>query len=164
MGGLTHLWGKIKSYYDTYLVTWKTSNFGTGTYKNKGEFELFATTSYLKISTNAHIELKPSSIVELLDSSNIELDDGQILLKGYSKLLDYKISCRMGIAIIDPENTTGLRVINACGVAIKVTVIKGTSASAHSVNTYTVEALGTVPNAAFRVDYPSLMFWAWASD
>ena len=31
-GGLTHLWDKIKS----YLTTWKTSNFGTGTYYNYG--------------------------------------------------------------------------------------------------------------------------------
>lgn len=35
-GGLTHLWEKIKS----YLETWKTSNFGTGTYSNNGQLNI----------------------------------------------------------------------------------------------------------------------------
>lgn len=35
-GGLTHLWSKIKQ----YLGTWKTSNFGTGTYENSGRITL----------------------------------------------------------------------------------------------------------------------------
>ena len=36
-GGLTHLWSKIKE----YLGTWKTSNFGIGTYNNTGQIDCY---------------------------------------------------------------------------------------------------------------------------
>lgn len=60
-GGLTHLWSKIKAYYDAYLVTWKTSNFGTGTYNNSGK--LYA---------------ESGAIVEVLDSGRITLESNSI--------------------------------------------------------------------------------------
>lgn len=52
-GGLAHLWDKIKS----YLTTWKTSNFGTGTgsLKMQQDFEISAKRESGKYSGPGHL-------------------------------------------------------------------------------------------------------------
>ena len=33
-------WDRIKSYLNTWIATWKTTNFGSGTYNNSGNFAI----------------------------------------------------------------------------------------------------------------------------
>ena len=71
MGGLTYLWSKIKS----YLTSWKSENFGSGTYDNKGEIEISSGTK-LRFRTGLRFEVKNNnnadlnSLILLLSDSN----------------------------------------------------------------------------------------------
>ena len=47
--GLTHLWTKFKE----YLASWKTTNFGTGTYSNSGNISIENGNSNLTVKSNA---------------------------------------------------------------------------------------------------------------
>ena len=49
--GLTSLWSKFKS----FLTTWKTENFGTGTYSNKGKLAIGAYSSIDLSSTSMKV-------------------------------------------------------------------------------------------------------------
>ena len=35
-GGLQRTWDRIKAYLNTWIASWKTTNFGSGTYSNNG--------------------------------------------------------------------------------------------------------------------------------
>lgn len=49
--GLSHLWSKIKS----YLISWKSENFGSGTYNNRGNFNIATSKSNFQIDTGGNI-------------------------------------------------------------------------------------------------------------
>ena len=52
-GGLTHLWDKIKS----YLTTWKTSNFGTGTIQIKTDESKPFSIGYRKLNSTQALQI-----------------------------------------------------------------------------------------------------------
>lgn len=80
-GGLTHLWDKIKS----YLETWKTSNFGTGTYINSGTFSnkgrftssaqmiQFLSGSYVDFQSEAEFRMNANSYLSIAQNAYMNI-------------------------------------------------------------------------------------------
>ena len=44
---MEHTWAKIKSWIQTYLSSWKTTNFGNGTYNNAGNIKVDSESSLM---------------------------------------------------------------------------------------------------------------------
>ena len=105
-GGLAHLWEKIKS----YLMTWKTSNFGTGTYSNSGtltigtngEFQLANNTKlrmdsdtlYFKSATSTYLAMRNGTMQFYIATSgsiiNADISNGVCFAyKAYSSSVPY---------------------------------------------------------------------------
>lgn len=80
-GGLAHLWDKIKS----YLTTWKTSNFGTGTYSNSGTFSnrgrftssakliQFISGSYVDFQSEAEFRMNANSYLSIAQNTYMKI-------------------------------------------------------------------------------------------
>lgn len=98
--GLSHLWNKIKS----YLTSWKSENFGSGTYDNKGMIEISNGTE-LRFGSSLRFEVKNSSNARL-NSVILMLNESNGSVNYVSNLSQYALVCAAGTLV----NHTYLRI------------------------------------------------------
>ena len=126
-GGLTHAWSKIKS----YLGTWKTSNFGTGTYSNYGELSIQANNSYLRLHASSHITLHPDALIEIGSGMGMSLwsanEHALNNVDGYGMDLVSPDSCQIMVARF--VNTGYIKVAEKIGFAVIRKPIRSSTSS-----------------------------------
>lgn len=164
-GGLEHTWAKIKSWIQTYLSSWKTTNFGSGTINNTGSI---------------------SNSGDLLVNSDFELgyEDSEVIIEAQARTGQNQITINKGhgIKVVRVQNNppmafgplTQLYARNNSGVTINVTTVKfvkvntGTSeVPSHEYHAYSYIRENMVANAVLAISetYNSkdqffmLVFW-----
>lgn len=112
---MEHTWTKIKSWIQTYLGSWKTTNFGSGTISNTGSI---------------------SNTGDLLVSSDFELgfEDSEVMVEASNRTGQNQITINKGhgIKVVRVQNypklsfmpSTELFALNKSGVTINVTTVK----------------------------------------
>ena len=131
-GGLEHAWSKIKSWIQTYLSSWKTTNFGTGTYNNTGSIINRGQMNNIGLINNSGT-IAVNTLITIIDKSEttvISMDDSQLHMVNDDNRVN--VNSSMGIAVL---NNTQLYVVNhttsdICACAIYISA--GSSSSAAS--------------------------------
>lgn len=147
-GGLSRLWDKVKA----YLTSWKTTNFGTGIYSNRGELNITEGNKLLLSS-----EKSEGTTTET--SSRVTL--GFAWADGFSSTVELTTSC--GLLVVDSNGFIGFKnIVNKSGVKLKVTIIYVNKKDELIHDVYEVEPDSSVSvNFAYSESKSGavLMFW-----
>ena len=142
-GGLEHAWSKIKSWIQTYLSSWKTTNFGIGTYSNYGELDIQTNNSYLRLYASSHIILHPDALIEIGSGMGISLQSANEHAinntNGYGMDLVSPDSCQIMIARF--VNTGYIKAAEKIGFAVIRKPIRSSTSSSDKNTVYNVSGI-----------------------
>lgn len=143
---MEHTWAKIKSWIQTYLGSWKTTNFGSGTYDNQ---------LGLKISTGD----SEHSLAEIKVADKFAI----CALKNSTLFKSHEITTPFGIAILYMEGFTAAysKIVNNTAYTIIVQAMQITTNSEDALEMLLNKAsLAYSESMTIINSGVTLLFWA----
>lgn len=159
MGGLQRTWDRIKS----YLTTWKTTNFGSGTYSNSGKLNMYNGSS-LTLAENFEVEIVNTTIMNQPTrlGTRIRIQNGFEIINALQSSIQqlFLIYETRGMAVVYKQVSLFAKTIarNATNIALRVASISLSDGTTEASFVYQTVAVNQ--NVELEKGDIHLLFWS----